>query len=106
MGAENLKKPQIINYIDERLKDGEKKRIATGDEVMQYFTSVMRGEVLDAFDLPPSLDERTKAAKELAKRTVDLQQGNNSADEIIKGIASIADILRKPAPNRNIEDFE
>ena len=40
---------------------------------MQFFTSVMRGEVLDAFDLPPSLSDRKDAAKELAKRIIDIE---------------------------------
>lgn len=62
----------IASYIAERVKPTEEKRIATGDEIMQFFTSVMRGEVLDAFDLPPSLADRKDAAKELAKRVIDV----------------------------------
>ena len=31
-------------YIDERLKELEKDKIATQDEVLQYLTSIMRGE--------------------------------------------------------------
>lgn len=42
---ENLKKPYIKGYIDERLKQLEDKRIAKADEVLQYLTSVMRNEV-------------------------------------------------------------
>lgn len=44
IGQENLTKPDIKKYIDERLSDLEKKKIATQDEVLQYLTSVMRGE--------------------------------------------------------------
>ena len=68
----NLTKPNISAYIAERMKPTEEKRIATGDEVMEFFTAVMRGEIRDAFDLPPSLADRKDAAKELAKRTVDI----------------------------------
>lgn len=68
----------ISAYIAERLKPTEEKRIATGDEVMEFFTAVMKGEVKDAFDLPPSLQDRLNAAKELAKRTVDI---NKPTDE-------------------------
>ena len=49
----------------------EEKRIADAQEVMEYFTSVMRGEVNDQFDLEPALSDRTRAAQELAKRMVD-----------------------------------
>ena len=72
IGCENLTKPNISAYIAERMKPTEEKRIATGDEVMEFFTAVMRGEIRDAFDLPPSLADRKDAAKELAKRTVDI----------------------------------
>lgn len=64
----------ISTYIAERMKPTEQKRIATGDEVMEFFTAVMKGEVKDAFDLPPSLQDRLNAAKELAKRTVDINK--------------------------------
>ena len=71
-GKENLQKPLVSSYIAERMRPTEEKRIATGDEVMEFFTAVMRGEIKDAFDLPPSLADRKDAAKELAKRTVDI----------------------------------
>lgn len=67
-GADNLKKPQILKYIEERTKAADEKRIATGDEVLKYLTSVMRGEEKDQFDLEASLQDRTKAAELLGKR--------------------------------------
>ena len=45
---------------------------------MEFFTKVMKGEIKDAFGLDPSLQDRLNAAKELAKRTVDI---NGSKDE-------------------------
>lgn len=58
-------------YLAERLEDSDNKAIADANEVMEYLTSVMRGEIQDQFDIEPSLAERTKAAQELAKRLVD-----------------------------------
>ena len=72
MGNRLLNHVEVSTYIAERMKPTEEKRIATGDEVMEFFTKVMKGEVKDAFDLPPSLQDRLNAAKELAKRTVDI----------------------------------
>ena len=63
-----LKDVRVKNYIEairERLDDD---KIADIQEVMEYLTSVMRGEKKDQFDLDPALSERTKAASELAKR--------------------------------------
>lgn len=44
IGNENLTKPHIKAYIDERLKEMDEKRIAKAEEVLQYLTRVMRGE--------------------------------------------------------------
>lgn len=68
MGYENLNKPHISEYITERMEKVEKKRIADGDEVLEFLSAVMRGEVLDQFDLDPSLSDRLTASKELFKR--------------------------------------
>lgn len=80
-GAQNLEKLSISAYIAERTKPTEEKRIATGDEVMEFFTAVMRGEVKDAFGLDSSLQERLNAAKELAKRTVDINKTSDEYDD-------------------------
>lgn len=44
IGSENLTKPAIRAYIDERMKQHESKLVATQEEVLRYLTSVMRGE--------------------------------------------------------------
>lgn len=104
-GTQNLGKLNVLSYIEERTKPDENKRIATGDEVMEFLTSVMRGEIKDAFDLPPSLADRKDAAKELAKRTVDIESRKANTD-IIQNMRTVADILLNAVPNRRIEDYE
>lgn len=44
IGSENLSKPDIRAYIDNRLAEKEDALIAKQDEVMKYLTSVMRRE--------------------------------------------------------------
>lgn len=58
----------VSAYIAERLRPTEEKRIATADEVMVFYSAVMRGEVKDAFGLDPSLSDRINAGKEIMKR--------------------------------------
>lgn len=70
----------IKNYIDERLAKLESEKIATQEEVLQYLTSVMRGEktepllVLDGegtqkvIEAVPNVQSRTRAAELLGKR--------------------------------------
>lgn len=71
IGTENLTKPAIKDYIEQKLKElgrtsGD--RIAQAAEVMEFFTRVMRGQEKDQFDLDPALSDRLDAAKQLQKR--------------------------------------
>ncbi len=84
IAAENLTKPVIQNYISERMKQKESSLIATQDEVLQYLTSVLRGESqttdivlvgmgdgyqeVQEVEKKPSEKERLKAAELLGKR--------------------------------------
>lgn len=46
-GQENMLKPAVKDYIDKRLEELRKESIADQDEILQYLTSVMRGNVED-----------------------------------------------------------
>lgn len=67
-------KDYLIDEIRWRLEALRKETIADADEILQYFTRVMRGEVKDQFGLDAPLSERTAAAKELAKRVIDVER--------------------------------
>lgn len=79
-GYENLKKPQIKEYIDEQLKKIENDNVADAQEVMEYLTTVMRGQskssVLslcgdgfqEVIEKPPDEKEKMKAAELIGKR--------------------------------------
>lgn len=70
----------IKTYIDERLKLLESEKIATQQEVLQYLTSIMRGEEQEKtlisigdlgqeiVDIDVSAKDRIKAAELLGKR--------------------------------------
>ncbi len=68
IGAENLSKPVISEYITNRRAEMDKTLIADSDEVLRFYSAVMRGEVKDQFGLDPSLADRIKAAELLGKR--------------------------------------
>ena len=59
---------KVSAYIAERLGAQDKKRVADADEVMEFYTAVMRGEVKDQFGLDTALSDRLKAGAELMKR--------------------------------------
>lgn len=84
IGDENLRKPAIKAAIDARLRELEDKRIAKADEVMQFLTSTLRGEVKEErvvvegtgegrsdariIKVQVSARDRLEAAKSLLKR--------------------------------------
>lgn len=91
-GCQLLKEVNVINEINRRMtkineerEDAHKASIATSEQVMEFLTQVMNGEIKDQFGLDAPLAERTKAAVELAKRTVDLDNRvNGKADNVLQ----------------------
>lgn len=67
-GRENLRKPTISAYIAERMGKQDAALVADADEVLRFYSAVMRGEVKDQFDLDASLADRLKAGDSLMKR--------------------------------------
>ena len=67
-----LRKSKIQAEIARQQKERESKRIASATEILQFYTSVMRGEVLDQFGIEASLDTRIKSANELAKHQIEM----------------------------------
>ena len=81
IGTENLAKPSIAAYIAERMAKIDEERIASADEVLRFYSSVMRGEMSDQFGLEASLDTRIKAADSLMKRYAVSADRNKGAME-------------------------
>lgn len=84
IASENMAKPNIREYIDQRMKEKESALIADQDEVLKYLTSVLRGETQSevvvvenigdymsearTMKKAPDEKERLKAAELLGKR--------------------------------------
>ena len=82
MGTENLSKPSISEYIQERQKQIDNERIASITEIQQFYSSVLRGEVKDQFGLEASLDTRMAAGRELMKRFEKVETNKNDSHGI------------------------
>ncbi|WP_105116345.1 terminase small subunit [Streptococcus suis] len=80
VGSENLLKPVIKSYIDERLEELKSEKVADQQEVLEFLTSVMRGEKTEqtlcsigelgqqVIDIDVGAKDRIKAAELLGKR--------------------------------------
>lgn len=74
-----LAKYSVKKYIEERLKQKDNERIASQNEVLEFLTKVMRGEVVEEVPVvmkddwemvnkTPNVKDRVKAAELLGKR--------------------------------------
>lgn len=90
-GNRLLKKVDVRQYIDERLAEMKESSIADTNEVMQFLSSTMRGDIPDQFGLDPALNDRIKAAELLGKRYkmfTDKQEISGADGEPIKVVFS------------------
>lgn len=81
-GSRLLKNVNVKSYIDKRLDELKKASIAEQDEILQFLTSVMRGEMTEQIpvgigegaqqleDKDTFLKDRVKAAELLGKRYI------------------------------------
>lgn len=67
IGAENLSKPKLKQYIDQRMAEKESKLIADQDEVLKYLTAVMRGESRASVVVVESTGDFMSTAREMEK---------------------------------------
>lgn len=115
-----MNKPEIKEYIDKQLSKLHNERTADAQEVLEYLTSVLRGESSSSelvvegigdgcseartIEKPPSEKERLKAAELLGKRYglyTDKVDVNNEAEEKkAKKLDNIASILEQIKPVR------
>lgn len=68
IGCENLTKPSIKNYIDERMKAMNDKRIAKAEEVLEYLTRVLRGEETEEVVVVENTGDYTSQARTIEKK--------------------------------------
>ena len=87
-----LTRPHIREEINRLMKPilkkqakEDEKHIATSQEVMQFFTDMMNGKIKDQFGLDANNADRIKAAQEIAKRTVDIDnRANGTPDSVLQ----------------------
>lgn len=72
LGNRMLKRVRIKNYIEERLnpiiEQEQKTAIADANEILEFITAVIRGEVKDQLGFETSVKDRLNASKMLASR--------------------------------------
>ena len=101
--AKTLKNPNVSAYIAERMEEQARKRVADANEVIEFYTAVMRGEVKDQFGLDASLSDRLKAGDSLMKRYM---AGGYKYGETKREEDPLSKALREEAERMQNEDTE
>lgn len=89
IGQENLKKPEISEYIEKRMAEKEDELIAKQDEVMKYLTSVMRREKVE--HIVVTLSEKKSFYAPDEKGTMRKQTIEKDVPEVVEIPARICD---------------
>ena len=103
IASENLTKPYIAEYIQQKQKEIQDETIADAIEIQQYLTSVIRGEEVEEVfqgdgngyqikvDKKPSISDRTRAAELMGRRYALFTDNVNNNTEIEGGIKVVVD---------------
>ena len=89
VGSENLSKPDIKNYIDEKLKEIESRKIADAAEVMRYLTSVMRNETKE--EVPMIVNNGDWSEVQMVKKDTSIKDRNKAAEMLAKRFGILTD---------------
>lgn len=102
-----LQRPAVVRELVKRQEELRNESIADAKEILEYFTAVMRGEIKDQFGLDAALADRTKAAVELARRTLDQDLAAARQEKLAGSIVAIRlDWNREAIPEEKTVDVE
>lgn len=105
IGAENLSKPMVKSYIEERMAEIKSNRVMSYTEAVELLTSIARGELketvvvgtpvgAETVEKEADLKTRISALKEIMKR----YPGNDKlVEQQIRKLSAEADIAQKKA---------
>ncbi|MGR9106822.1 MAG: terminase small subunit [Gammaproteobacteria bacterium] len=91
IGAENLKKPEIVGYLETLTGSAGEHRITAAIERQEWLSRVIRGEVGDSrlrgdgsvIEVKPRMAERIRAAELLAKMRGDLGSRHKVGETVV-----------------------
>ena len=89
IGSENLTKLDVKNYVDEKLKEMESRKIADAAEVMRYLTSVMRNETQEEVAVVVNQGEYSEV--QMVKKDTSIKDRNKAAEMLAKRFGILTD---------------
>ncbi len=95
--AKTLKNTKVSAYIQTRLAEIDAGRIATADEVMKVFSSILRGTEVDQDGLTVSVHDRIDAGKAIMRRIERIESQETSTNMLTKAeelLGTIGSVIR------------
>ena len=89
IGSQNLSKLDVKNYLEERLKEMESRKIADAAEVMRYLTSVMRNETQE--EVPVVVNQGEYSEVQMVKKDTSIKDRNKAAEMLAKRFGILTD---------------
>lgn len=105
--SENLKKPDIQAAIHKSMQKREKRVEVNQDYVISKLFEITEKEASDIPESDLKYGNKIKAIELLGKHVGAWdRKDDKNKDAVIEGIKALADIVKKPQPDRDIKDFE
>ena len=105
--SENLSKPDIQAAIHKSMQKREKRVEVNQDYVISKLFEITEKEASDMQESDLKYGNKIKAIELLGKHVGAWdRKDDKNKDAVIEGIKALADIVKKPQPDRDIKDFE
>lgn len=92
-GYENLKKPHIKKHIEEKLKELDNQRVADAKEVLEYLTSILRGEEKEETVVVEGKGEGMSRARNVEK-AISAKDRLKAAELLAKRYGLLTDVIK------------
>lgn len=101
-GIENLRKPNIKKAIEARMKEIEKLKTATPEEIMQHLTAAMRGQIQEEV-VVSELDSGGGSETKIVKKQISARDRLKAAELLLKRYPLKLDVEEQQLRNEKLK---
>lgn len=112
IGQENMQKPAILTYIEERMSEASGNRIMSAQEALELLTGIARAEITEEVyiateqgvqrvEKTPDIKDRQRAIDSLLKR-YPINRHEELRNQMLE--AQVEKLQRENSPQNNVED--
>ncbi len=109
IGSENLKKPEINNALHRRMKEIEARKTATPEEIVQFLSQSMRGEIIEEVVAVEGCGEGCSSAV-IVKKQIGAKDRLKAAELLLKRYPMKLDVeehqLRNAKLKAEVQDLQ